>query len=347
MRGIAALLVLILHVSQVFLEDKNIGATGRGMNNFIEFIDLGRIGITIFFIISGFVICKSFNKKQKELKSFVIKRFFRLYPLFWFSLILGAIVLWPLGGQQLNSHIIGGNATMLPAFFSQPFVIGLYWTLETELLFYVLASLLFYFGLIRNSAVLLGLTILLYVLLLVFTFVPSTQPALPHWVATPYHLSLMLLGVSMRYAYDESEKEKSARYSLKNIAYLHLLILLLIPIYILANYFLRGIETNLTDAIAYLIGISIFVIGLKALKTAPSFLVYLGMISYSIYLLHPIVFTLVRKLVVKTPELHNLHLSIYLIICAVGTIILSAITYRFLEAPANKLGKKLARKYLV
>ena len=122
MRGIAALLVLVLHVSQIFLENKTIQATGQSMNDFIEYVDLGRIGITIFFIISGFVICKSFNTNRKELKSFAIKRFFRLYPLFWFSLIVGAIVLWPLGKQHLSASIIAGNATMLPAFFKQPLV---------------------------------------------------------------------------------------------------------------------------------------------------------------------------------------------------------------------------------
>ena len=344
MRGIAALLVLVLHVSQVFLEDKAIRATGHGMTDFIELFDLGRIGITIFFIISGFVICKSFNTKQKELKSFAIKRFFRLYPLFWFSLIVGAIVLWPLGRQQLNASILAGNATMLPAFFKQPFVIGLYWTLETELLFYILASLLYYFGLLRKPAVMIGLTIILYVLLVVFMFIPSIQPPLPHWMATPYHLSLMLLGVSMRYAFDEKEPQTSLSYKL--LSRLHLLLLLAIPCYIIFNYFIRGVDINFTDAVAYLIGILFFTLGLKALRAAPTFLVYLGTISYSIYLLHPIVFTLVRKFTVNTPALHGFHLSVYILLCAVGTIIFSGLTYKFIEAPANRLGKKIARKFL-
>jgi len=342
LRGIAALLVLLLHVSQVFLQSKKIAATGLGMLDFIKVIDLGRIGITIFFIISGFVICKSFNSKEKELKSFVIKRFFRLYPLFWFSLIVGAFVLWPIGKQHLDLGILAGNATMIPAFFGQPFVIGLYWTLETELLFYILMSALYFFGVLRNSSVILGLTLLCYAALVIFMFVPATQPSLPHWMATPYHLSLMLLGVSMRYAFDEREDE--ARLSRRRIATLHLLLLLAIPFYIIASYLLRGIDANLPDAIAYLIGISIFVIGLKALRSAPSYLVYLGTISYSIYLLHPIVFTLVRKAVLQVPALYGLHISFYLTICTVLTIIFSALTYKLIEAPANAIGKKLAQR---
>ncbi len=342
LRGIAALLVLLLHVSQVFLQSKKIAATGVGMLDFIKVIDLGRIGITIFFIISGFVICKSFNSKEKELKSFVIKRFFRLYPLFWFSLIVGAFVLWPIGKQHLDLGILAGNATMIPAFLGQPFVIGLYWTLETELLFYILMSALYFFGVLRNSTVILGLTLLCYAALVIFMFVPAIQPSLPHWMATPYHLSLMLLGVSMRYAFEEREDE--ARLSRRRIATLHLLLLLAIPFYIIASYLLRGIDANLPDAIAYLIGISIFVIGLKALRSAPSYLVYLGTISYSIYLLHPIVFTLVRKAVLQVPALYGLHISFYLAICTVLTIIFSALTYKFIEAPANAIGKKLAQK---
>ncbi len=342
MRGIAALLVLILHVSQVFLQSKKIAATGQGMLDFTQTIDLGRIGITIFFIISGFVICKSFNTKERELKSFVIKRFFRLYPLFWFSLIVGAFVLWPIGAKHLNANILASNATMIPAFFGQPFVIGLFWTLETELLFYILMSVLYFFGALRKSSIILGLTLICYVALVVFMFVPTTQPSLPHWMATPYHLSLMLLGVSMRYAFDE--REDGARLSRRRIAGMHLLLLMAIPFYIIASYLLRGTEANLPDAIAYLIGISIFVIGLKALRSAPSFLVYLGTISYSIYLLHPIVFTLVRKAVLQVPALYGLHISFYLLLCTVGTIALSALTYKFIEAPANKIGKRIAKK---
>jgi len=344
LRGIAAILVIVLHVSQEFLRIDHIRATGKGMLDFLQLFDLGRIGITIFFIISGFVICKSFNPRKKELKSFAIKRFFRLYPLFWFSLIIGALVLWPKQGYlPLGIREILANFTMLPAFFGAPFVIGLYWTLETELIFYLLAGLLYRFGFLKKSNVLIVLTLILYVLIYFWLLNPSLQPYYSHWLATPYHLSLMLFGVSMRYAYDGDKSSHKLDY--KKAAMLHFCIIMLVPIYVFADYLLRGVAVDISDASAYFTGIVLFLIGLRLLTKAPAALVYLGTISYSLYLLHPIVFTLVRRQASVVPAWQGYHISIYIIICIIGSILLSALTYHLLEAPANNLGRKLSKRF--
>ena len=340
LRGMAAIMVLVLHVGQSYINHPRVAASGRGLLRFYEYVDLGRIGICIFFIISGFVICRSFNSDRRELKSFVVKRFFRLYPLFWFSMILAGLVLWPKHASSLTPGIIGANATMLPSLLGQPFMIGLYWTLETELLFYVLMSLLYWLGLLGRPKVMLALTLLMYVLLSGLYFLPMAEQLMPHWKATPYHLSLMMLGVTTRYAYDA---EGSTRKPWLRILSTHAVLLALVPLVILVLYLVTGQAAELPDAIAYLLGMLMFFVGLRYLRSAPGWMTYLGVITYSIYLLHPVVFTFVRQLLVRYDLLLGLHISVYIVLCGLLTVLLSAISYKYLEASANRVGRRCGR----
>jgi len=89
-RGIAAVLVLIAHLIGFIYKDPTLDFS------FITFmyenINLGRVGVIVFFITSGFVIPWSLSKPSAHtLKNFATKRFFRLYPAYWFSIIISLI----------------------------------------------------------------------------------------------------------------------------------------------------------------------------------------------------------------------------------------------------------------
>ena len=157
LRGIAALLVIWLHVSEVFFNlSPEILKKGTALYDFARSIDLGRIGVVIFFSISGFVICKSLNGNAIEgSKKFIIRRFFRLYPAFWVSIALGLFSMWWLFDKPFGFNIIAANITMLPDLLGQEQIIGLYWTLETELAFYFLCWILFINRNINNPLVLI------------------------------------------------------------------------------------------------------------------------------------------------------------------------------------------------
>ena len=57
LRGIAALLVLWLHVANCFHTLSPATEAGsRWLNDYVTDIDIGRVGVVIFFLISGFVV---------------------------------------------------------------------------------------------------------------------------------------------------------------------------------------------------------------------------------------------------------------------------------------------------
>ncbi|NSL37173.1 acyltransferase, partial [Citrobacter werkmanii] len=75
LRGIASLLVVLYHargeISNVYAQS-NLGELLFGN---------GYIGVDLFFMISGFVIMLS-TEKDKSSFSFIIKRLFRIYPVY-------------------------------------------------------------------------------------------------------------------------------------------------------------------------------------------------------------------------------------------------------------------------
>ena len=100
------------------------------------------LGVSLFFMLSGFVITYSGNKKS--VKAFLILRGVRLYPAFWFCMLItfvGASILF--GDPRLSTTWRDAilNTTMLPSYFGAHMVDGVYWTLLVEIKFYILFSL--------------------------------------------------------------------------------------------------------------------------------------------------------------------------------------------------------------
>jgi peptidoglycan/LPS O-acetylase OafA/YrhL len=82
LRGLASLLVVGYHIAGVLIGAYDFWP-GMGRDLFKN----GNIGVDIFFIISGFIICYATQKKETHYRSsFVIRRFFRIYPLFFICL---------------------------------------------------------------------------------------------------------------------------------------------------------------------------------------------------------------------------------------------------------------------
>lgn len=101
----------------------------------------GYLGVQLFFLISGFVIL--WSAEGRTAKQFIILRFLRLYPMFWVAVAITLGVLWVAGlaDSLLSLKVIAANLTLVPAYFSVPFVDGVYWTLAIELKFYLLIFL--------------------------------------------------------------------------------------------------------------------------------------------------------------------------------------------------------------
>ena len=82
-RGIAILMVLVAHLQTSLL---------RNLYGGYRWMDLGQHGVTLFFVLSGYLITTGLLSKPKiDLKDFYLRRFFRLMPCAWVYLLTLAI----------------------------------------------------------------------------------------------------------------------------------------------------------------------------------------------------------------------------------------------------------------
>jgi peptidoglycan/LPS O-acetylase OafA/YrhL len=107
----------------------------------------GWVGVPLFFLISGFVICMSSWGRTPA--QFGISRFVRLYPAYWFAVLLttAVAVLHPHPWPVEPWRDVLTNLTMFQGPLGVQDVDAVYWTLWVELRFYLLFALVVWRGL--------------------------------------------------------------------------------------------------------------------------------------------------------------------------------------------------------
>lgn len=143
LRLIAALMVALHHYAGTYRVDQPRNAIwDRPVSDIMPTVfhvaSYGWIGVEIFFVISGFVICMSCWGRTP--RQFFVSRVIRLYPAYWFAIVFTTAVLVALPGVwgRLRTRDILLNFTMLQSGSGVANVDGVYWTLWSELRFYLL-----------------------------------------------------------------------------------------------------------------------------------------------------------------------------------------------------------------
>ncbi|MFJ1753258.1 acyltransferase family protein [Kitasatospora sp. NPDC088134] len=114
-------------------------------------------GVELFFLISGFVICMSCW--GRSMGDFVTSRIVRLFPAYWCCVLLTAAVMlvvptiWGDNTNRPTYTRILSNLTMLNMPLGVDNLDPVYWTLWSEMRFYVLFGILLAFGLTYRRVV--------------------------------------------------------------------------------------------------------------------------------------------------------------------------------------------------
>ena len=145
LRGFAAVAVMLQHHGQYY----DVLYPGR----FPLAIDLGpgHFGVELFFIVSGFVILMTIERK-KTVREFAISRVARLMPAFLAALIMATVIRTLLPMPLLDTPTLPqflANLTMAPSLFGQTAMDMPYWTLTYELVFYIGMALILAIGMLR------------------------------------------------------------------------------------------------------------------------------------------------------------------------------------------------------
>ena len=143
MRAIAAISVMLVHVA-IFS-----GGFGPWYKWVLAHLE---IGVPFFFLLSGFLLYRPMLAARvsglpaQRIRDYARNRFFRIFPLFWFILIVTAIVPGMYGAFTGNWWVYFGLLQNLPVYspdgecVTNPFRCGIppSWTLGIEVMFYFL-----------------------------------------------------------------------------------------------------------------------------------------------------------------------------------------------------------------
>lgn len=109
----------------------------------------GYYAVNLFFIISGIVIFMTLDRCN-SVAEFAVLRFSRLYPAYWATLGLATLVGVAVFGRAFWAGGFIVNVTMFQEFFGYANLDNVYWSLTVELAFYLNVAWLFAFGFHRR-----------------------------------------------------------------------------------------------------------------------------------------------------------------------------------------------------
>ncbi|WP_433371288.1 acyltransferase family protein [Actinoplanes sp. CA-142083] len=152
----------------------------------------GFLGVQLFFIISGFVICMSCWGRTPS--AFLRSRITRLYPAYWGAVLLttAVLTLWPTVREPQDGNVVLLNLTMLEHPLGQPEVDGVYWTLWNEALFYLLFT-----GLVWRGLTLRRTTLFCYGWLISSVVVANSDSDLLRTILQPDFAPFFVAGITL------------------------------------------------------------------------------------------------------------------------------------------------------
>jgi peptidoglycan/LPS O-acetylase OafA/YrhL len=312
LRGIAASMVCFFHFV----------AKGPYVHNtrLKDIFDYGRTGVYIFFVISGIIISLSMIRggyRYRNWGSFMLKRLVRIEPPY-----LACIILALLYFQVRTLLPTSANVNLTPStrdimlhvgylvpFFHGQWILASFWTLAVEFQYYLVLSLLL-------PLVLTGIKACRYCFYLIFLCFPFLLPDIKLF---PLHAPFFLIGILYTLWQMNIIESKEC----------FILTLLCITVSVIVAPISRSIAALATIMIINF---------LPALTT--SALDFLGKISYSLYLLHPITGKAFINVLV-----HKFNAGYQVVIVVIAGYIVSVISayvlYKIVEKPAQRLSGKI------
>lgn len=348
-RGLAVLIVFLSH------------SAGReqALAPFLQFQGIGHIGVYLFFVLSGYLLADHLFHEHSvkgdiSIKNFLIRRCCRIIPLYYFVLTLLIIYQESTGElQKRYLHIDGGWGGYLQhlIFYKGD---GVFWTLPAEFIFYFLLPFVV-LPIVRYGqtaiAWMMGgaLVYFAWFLLVVLQVLPAYYA--PKLVDISHHsqfLDVFLCGILAAWVARSSKFKGlllSNRSRYLDTAGAFTLAVLLLASCILVSYKFLGFERpvyafrwlSLPIGLAFaLVIISVNAGGMVKAFFQMQILRFMGVVGFSWYLIHFMVFQWVNSFIYQ-PEIRFI---LSFILCAA----LSSILFLSIEKPFIQLGKRLTKR---
>lgn len=353
-RGIAILLVFIAHFFTVnesaLLNDNYILGTMM-----IKFSLFGLQGVVLFFMLSGYLITRILlNSKHSPnfFTNFYMRRSLRILPLYYLVLFL-SLVVYPyfvqvpesaneiLAGQwKLWMYVSNVNFYQFVLWDSTPIfpAFGHFWTLSVEEHFYLLWPLLIYFSFNKKLPTLMSIIFLISLI----------SWAIGHYIeffmwSTLRYASALVFGGLIAY-YEYVKKDTLVEMTVLLSQKYHYILLFLFAVIVIPRSF-----GYIGEFITYLSSLLIFgafiitALYQKIVFLNSKFLIFIGKISYGIYVYHGVLRPFFKEYIYMSlidifgVEHGILVTLIYTLLSLIITVSISWLSWHFFEKKVLKL----------
>lgn len=319
---------------------------------------LGQLGVSLFFIISGYLIYRSIEQAITQqgiktgIKHYTIHRLLRILPAYYFNLmiviilayfIFNAIEGWSVNFivKQILSHL---TFTSFFLYKDAGFEInGAYWTLSIEMLWYILAPFLFLYIKTNKTLFILFVFSFIYLVCIDFGLLTWLFHLNQHdssYLTLLYFYSFQLPG-QLFYFISGILIYKTIKHSITFhylIYYIIVPIILLVFIYLSNQTFYYASFTLQNLFILFTVS-SLFILFHQYHVRNLVVLAWIGEISYSLYLWHmPLLYSIKKYLL---PSEYPWWIIISIFILSLFTI--SSLSYYYIETYGFSLRKKLEK----
>lgn len=325
LRAIAIIFVVISHIGFILFENNNLSffSFGPYIENYNVFLHyslyfIGKIGLNIFFIISGFLIVYSGRKYSRSI--FLLNRICKIIPVYIISLLLCYLVqyisckYWNIYYFH-NMNEIWKSLLLYDIFFRKEgyYTLGITWTLIIEIIFYIL-YFMFKPLFTRENLLILSFLYIIFVIITTHLCIIYQNNNLLNSIQ---YLGVIYGGVMLYF----NRKISS------------ILIMLCISLYpILYIYNVKKIFVILSSIFAYIIVLFFQSISLPDSKIVN----YIKNISYPLYLVHFVIMCCIY-----TIAFHEQKYYLYLLFFPM-IIIISHIIHLYIEKPLIRICRRIA-----
>ncbi len=342
LRGLAVLIVFLSHTS----------LGGTYLLPFANFSGIGKSGVYLFFVLSSFLLTLPFVKKGEAAKNkcfllnYSLRRFFRIYPLYFCYLLLGLIttlVLWKIIGSEKP---VGIPFTLSFNGFLRHLLLiqgeGVTWSIPVEFHYYFILPLLaLTYSVVIKNKLLLSVALTLVLIIVCQWFWPQSG-ALANDIRLRPYLPIFFMGSLLTVIYHRWQESSLSRnrkialvVELSGMGAMITLICMTPSVFshimgkeVPFDFFHKQfILTGFLWSVVVFSCIAGFGV-LRKIFEHP-FLRYLGFISFSIYLLHVIAVAVVERVAPEIPMRGWIMLAL--------TIVVSHVSWTLIEKPTSRI----------
>ncbi|MCF2522336.1 acyltransferase [Bradyrhizobium sp. G127] len=342
LRGLAALSVAGFHISQapvltgggqVLLRDIPSAAM-----DVLRMLFQGQPAVVFFFVLSGFVLTASLQNASRPLRTiampFVVARLFRIYPAWIFTILVFLEVYW-LSGRTLGV-VPTVSETFRNLLLLSVSMDGVGWSIQTELLAIPVMLLAFHW---ITAGKIVRIFVIASVLAVFINLVKVILP-LPGGAPRAIYLYCFLFGALTHVLLPRADPRRA------NLIFCLGVALFFLGVTLFARH------SNIKDAwvtIASCLMIAGGALGLQGWLTVfrdNASLRFLGRVSYSFYLLHPLTLMIFWQMpqalgvVLQAGCPPWLAMLAMVLVSTAVALPLAALSYYFVEKPFIRLGRQ-------